>query len=108
MIYNGTKHRTNAKSVPAKSVGVVQLGYEDAKAGRGYHKDYDTWERVCQINYEKARLYVTVFLAAGRPVPPLDAESPFSFQVFRAQWRAAYATLPNPDLSLTGVRVDAA
>ena len=43
-----------------------QLGVADARAGRGYHRDYDIWNTNAQWDYERGRMWVAL---APRDMP---------------------------------------
>ena len=48
-------------------------GFEDAHAGRQYCADYDGWNQIQQINYERGRqLHAILTRALGRELPRWD------------------------------------
>lgn len=40
------------------------IGYEDAKAGRGFYEHYESWDILTQMSYEAGRLVATNIKAA--------------------------------------------
>jgi hypothetical protein len=59
----------NKKTVPVKSLRlrlIVRQGYLDAIDCHPIPRDYDTWDKYTQMNYEKGRHLASYCLATGQ------------------------------------------
>lgn len=62
---NTRSTRTVHKSIGAKLNPYFVLGFNEALLGLGWNHQYDSWEPISQLNYEKARQAIVHARACG-------------------------------------------
>lgn len=67
MASNNGKSRT-VERINSQVYWYIRQGWADVRAGKPYHKDYDTWLGYQQVAYETGRLYAT----EAKPLGLLD------------------------------------
>jgi len=67
---NQSTHSSDEFKVWQAAMPYTRFGYNDVVAGLAFRREYEVWNKISQMNYERCRLYAQAIIAAGL-VPPV-------------------------------------